>query len=121
MLIEDEFKTIYLNYRIKEIVPFLKKLTPKDKKEVVALLKKHMNREWEHNNISVLAGLACCKTRNDYFKLTNKISASLLSVSYVSGGVSEEIRLTYPAVLDSPIWILFGYEPDITSHYINIA
>lgn len=70
MLIEDEFKAIYLNYKIKEIVPFLKKLTPKDKKEVVALLKKHINREWGHNNISVLAALACCKTKSEYEKLS---------------------------------------------------
>jgi hypothetical protein len=39
MLIDEEFKTI-LNYKIKEIIPFLKKLTPKDKKEVAAILKK---------------------------------------------------------------------------------
>lgn len=70
MLIEEEFKAIYLNYRIREIVPFLKKLTLKDKKEVVALLKKHINKEWGHNNISVLAALTCCKTKNEYEKLS---------------------------------------------------
>lgn len=70
MLIEDEFKTIYLNYRIKEIVPFLTKLTPEDKKEIVALLKKHINKEWGHNNISVLAALACCKNSSEYGKLS---------------------------------------------------
>lgn len=69
MLIEDEFKTLYLNYRIKEIVPFLKKLKPKDKKEIVALLKKYINREWGHNTISLLAALACCKTKNEFEKL----------------------------------------------------
>ncbi len=46
MLIDEEFKTIYLNYKIKEIIPFLKKLTPKDKKEVAAILKKKINKEW---------------------------------------------------------------------------
>ena len=70
MLIEDEFKTIYLNYRIKEIVPFLTKLTPEDKKEIVALLKKNINKEWGHNNISVLAALACCKNSSEYGKLS---------------------------------------------------
>ncbi|MFZ4931192.1 DUF6493 family protein [Chryseobacterium sp. Mn2064] len=69
MLIEDEFKTLYLNYRIKEIVPFLKKLKPKDKKEVVALLKKHIHKEWGHNTISLLAALACCKTKNEFERL----------------------------------------------------
>lgn len=70
MLIEDEFKTIYLNYRIKETVPFLKTLTPKDKKEVLALLKIYINREWGHNNISVVAALACCKSKTEYDKLS---------------------------------------------------
>lgn len=31
MLIEDELKRIYLNFKIKEIIPFLIKLTPKEK------------------------------------------------------------------------------------------
>ncbi|WP_284461491.1 DUF6493 family protein [Chryseobacterium sp.] len=70
MLIEEGFKAIYLNYKIKEIVPFLKKLTPKDKKEIAALLKKFINKEWGHNSISVLAALACCKTKNEYEKVS---------------------------------------------------
>ncbi|CAH0264179.1 DUF6493 family protein [Chryseobacterium sp. Bi04] len=70
MLIEEGFKAIYLNYKIKEIVPFLKKLTPKDKKEIAALLKKFINKEWGHNSISVLAALACCKTKNEYENLS---------------------------------------------------
>lgn len=164
MLIEDEFKTIYLNYRIKEIVPFLIKLTPKDKKEVVALLKKYMNKEWGHNNISVLAALACSKTRAEYeklspgyysmpiaqveelfesytpdwlgesysfvnnfdylkalewqqkgyLKLNDEITASLLSSSWAPEHTAEEILLTYPATLESHIWLLFEYESDIT-------
>ncbi|AZB08673.1 hypothetical protein EG344_07395 [Chryseobacterium sp. G0162] len=69
MLIDQEFKAIYLNYKIKEIIPFLKKLTPKDKKEVAAILKKHINKEWGHNTISVLAALACCKTKEEYEKM----------------------------------------------------
>lgn len=36
MLNDEGFKRKYLNCKIKEMVPFLKKLTPKDKKEVVA-------------------------------------------------------------------------------------
>ncbi|WP_347219157.1 DUF6493 family protein [Chryseobacterium sp.] len=69
MLINEEFKAIYLNYKIKEIIPFLKKLTPKDKKEVAATLKKHINKEWGHNTISVLAALACSKTKDEYEKM----------------------------------------------------
>ncbi|AZA92413.1 Uncharacterised protein [Chryseobacterium nakagawai] len=69
MLIDQEFRAIYLNYKIKEIIPFLKKLTPKDKKEVAALLKKHINKEWGHNTISVLAALACSKTKDEYEKM----------------------------------------------------
>lgn len=69
MFIAEEFKTIYLNYKIKEIVPFLKKLIPKDKKEVVSILKKHINKEWGHNIISVLAALACSNTKAEYEKL----------------------------------------------------
>ncbi|MCJ7934812.1 MAG: DUF6493 family protein [Chryseobacterium sp.] len=70
MLIEEGFKALYLNYKIKEIVPFLTKLTPKDKKEIAALLKKMINKEWGHNSISVLAALACCKTKNEYEKIS---------------------------------------------------
>ncbi|CAM2940450.1 hypothetical protein DRF59_09100 [Chryseobacterium flavum] len=70
MLIEEEFKAIYLNYKIKEIISFLKKLTPKDKKEIAVLLKKHINKEWGHNSISVLAALVCCKTKNEYEKVS---------------------------------------------------
>ncbi|MEG0927895.1 DUF6493 family protein [Chryseobacterium sp.] len=66
MLIGEEFRAIYLNYKIKEIVPFLKKLTQKDKKDVAAILKNNINKEWGHNNISVLATLVCSKTKNEY-------------------------------------------------------
>ncbi|WP_276875470.1 DUF6493 family protein [Chryseobacterium joostei] len=69
MLIEEEFRAIYLNYKIKEIVPFLKKLTQKDKKEVASILKNNINKEWGHNNISVLATLVCSKTKNEYEKI----------------------------------------------------
>ncbi|MGU3373411.1 DUF6493 family protein [Chryseobacterium sp. M5A1_1a] len=69
MLIDAEFRAIYLNYKIKEIVPFLKKLTQKDKKEVASILKNNINKEWGHNNISVLATLACSKTKNEYEKI----------------------------------------------------
>lgn len=34
MLIDGDFKIKYLNCKIKEMVPFLKKLTPKDKKVI---------------------------------------------------------------------------------------
>ncbi len=69
MLIDEQFKVIYLNYKIKEIIPFLNTLTPKDKKEVAAILKKHINKEWGHNTISVLAALACSKTKEEYEKM----------------------------------------------------
>ncbi|TZF94272.1 hypothetical protein FW781_16780 [Chryseobacterium panacisoli] len=48
------------------MIPFLKKLTPKDKKEVVALLKKYNNKKLSHNTISVWASLFCCKAGNEY-------------------------------------------------------
>ncbi|PWN62198.1 DUF6493 family protein [Chryseobacterium oncorhynchi] len=70
MLIDEEFRAIYLNYKIQEIVPFLKKLTQKDKKEVAAILKNNINKEWGHNNISVLASLVCSKTKNEYEKIS---------------------------------------------------
>lgn len=66
MFIDEGFKTMYLNCKIKEMVPFLKKLTPKDKKEVVALLKKHNNKKLSLNTISVLASLIGCKAGNEY-------------------------------------------------------
>jgi len=66
MLIDEGFKTIYLNYKIKETFPFLKKLTPKDKKEVVALLKKQNNIKLSRNTISVLASLIGCKAGDKY-------------------------------------------------------
>lgn len=69
MLIEDELKTIYLNYRIKEIIPFLIKLTPKEKRETAAILKKFLNKGWGHNHISMLTALACSRTPDEYGKL----------------------------------------------------
>ncbi|UKB78898.1 DUF6493 family protein [Chryseobacterium sp. MEBOG07] len=66
MLIDGGFMAKYLNYKTKEIVPFLKKLTPKDKKEVVALLKKQTNRKGGRNTISVWAALVDCKAGNEY-------------------------------------------------------
>lgn len=70
MLIEDELKTIYLNYRIKDIVPFLIKLTPKEKKETAVILKKFLNKDWGHNHVSMLAALACSTHRDEYTKLS---------------------------------------------------
>lgn len=69
MLIEETFKAIYLNYKIKEIIPFLKKLTPEDKNKVATILKKNINKEWGHNTISVLAALVCSKTKDEYEKM----------------------------------------------------
>ncbi|NML70630.1 hypothetical protein HHL23_12550 [Chryseobacterium sp. RP-3-3] len=68
MLIGDELKTIYLNYRIKEIVPFLIKLTPKEKKETAVILKKYLNKDWGYNHVSMLATLACSSTQDEYEK-----------------------------------------------------
>jgi hypothetical protein len=45
MLIEDELKTVDVNYKIREIVPFLIKLTPKRKKETSVILKKFLNKD----------------------------------------------------------------------------
>ncbi|PWN60399.1 DUF7825 domain-containing protein [Chryseobacterium viscerum] len=66
MLIDGGFMAKYLNYKTKEIVPFLKKLTPKDKKEVVALLKKQTNKKGDCNTISVWAALVGYKAGNEY-------------------------------------------------------
>lgn len=70
MLIEEEFKKIYLNFKIKEIIPFLTKLTIKEKREIAAVLKKSLNKNWGHNHISVLTALACSKTKEEYEKLS---------------------------------------------------
>ncbi|MDN5476423.1 MAG: DUF6493 family protein [Chryseobacterium sp.] len=71
MLIGDELKTIYLNFRIKEIIPFLIKLTPKEKKETAVILKKFLNKDWGHNHVSMLATLACSSTQEEYEKLAS--------------------------------------------------
>jgi len=70
MLIEEEFKKIYLNFKIKEIIPFLTKLTTKEKREIAAVLKKSLNKNWGHNHISVLTALVCSKTKEEYDKLS---------------------------------------------------
>ncbi|KFF08062.1 DUF6493 family protein [Chryseobacterium luteum] len=69
MLIEDELKAIYLNYKIKEVLPFLIKLTPKEKKEAGAVLKKFLDKDWGHNSISMLTALACSNTQDQYESL----------------------------------------------------
>ncbi len=167
MLIEDEFKRIYLNFKIKEIIPFLTKLTSKEKTETAAVLKKSLNKNWGHNPISVLAALACSKTKEEYEKLSpgyyavpvnlvdelfesyvpgwigrssaflrnagylkamewqqkgycvlnNEILAELLAESLVSGHSGKELFSTYPATLETHIWLLFEYNSDITYHY----
>ena len=66
MLIDGVFEIKKLNYKIKEITPFLKKLTPKGKKEVAVLLKKYNNKKLSRNTICVLASLICCKAGNEY-------------------------------------------------------
>ncbi|PIF44377.1 hypothetical protein CLU96_1343 [Chryseobacterium sp. 52] len=71
MLIGDELKTIYLNYRIKEIVPFLIKLTQKEKKETAVIVKKFLNKDWGHNHISMLTVLACSNTKDQYENLAS--------------------------------------------------
>ncbi|MFP3598376.1 DUF6493 family protein [Chryseobacterium sp. SIMBA_029] len=63
MLIEDEFKAIYLNYKIKEIILFLEKLTPKEKEKIIVILKNSLKKDWGHNTVSMLAALACSKNK----------------------------------------------------------
>ncbi|WP_374463391.1 hypothetical protein [Chryseobacterium sp.] len=66
MFIDGDFRAIYLNCKIKEIVPFLKSL-PKDKKETIALFKKYVNKERNQNVISLSASQAGSKNENGYF------------------------------------------------------
>ncbi|PQA96707.1 hypothetical protein B0A69_01125 [Chryseobacterium shigense] len=95
MLIGDELKAIYLNYRIKEIVPFLIKLSPKEKKETAVILKKFLNKDWGHNHISMLATLACSSTQEEYEKLASAYYAwpihllDELFESYVPGWMGD--------------------------------
>ncbi|REC48521.1 DUF6493 family protein [Chryseobacterium pennipullorum] len=113
MLIEEEFKAIYLDDKIREIVPFLKKLTPRDKKEVAAVLKKTINKEWGHNTISVLAAFACCKTRNEYEKRSPGYYAmpeGFIDEWYVPSWL-EECILSLREFDDVKVWewVLFAY------------
>ncbi|CEJ70419.1 hypothetical protein BN1195_02729 [Chryseobacterium oranimense G311] len=65
MLTEDELKRIYLNYKIKQIIPFLKKFTQKNKKEAAVIL----NKDRGYNQASMLAILASSRTQDQYKKL----------------------------------------------------
>lgn len=60
MLIEDEFKAIYLHDKIKEIILFLEKLIPKEKEKIIVILKNSLKKDWGHNTVSMLA---CSKSR----------------------------------------------------------
>lgn len=60
MLIEDEFKAIYLHDKIKEIILFLERLTPKEKEKFIVILKNSLKKDWGHNTVSMLA---CSKNR----------------------------------------------------------
>ena len=66
MLIEDEFKAIYLNDKIKEIILFLEKLNPKEKEKIIVILKKSLKKDWDHNTVSMLATLACSNNKSEY-------------------------------------------------------
>ncbi|RQO41659.1 hypothetical protein DBR39_03260 [Chryseobacterium sp. KBW03] len=102
MLIDEGFKTKYLNYKTKETAPFLKKLTPKDKKEVVALLKKHANKKGGRNTISVWAALVGCKAGNEYKRLRSGYYS-------IPADVVDQILETY-----IPLWIVkFGNHKDV--------
>lgn len=65
MLSEDELKRIYLNDKIKEIIPFFKKLTLKKAHESSVILKK---KDWRYNHGYVLVLLASTRTRGQYKK-----------------------------------------------------
>ncbi|PTT35218.1 hypothetical protein DBR28_12525, partial [Chryseobacterium sp. HMWF028] len=80
MLIDEVFEVIYLNYKIKNIAPFLKKLIPKDKKVDVALLKKQNNKKLSQNRTAVLASLICCKAGNEY---RNKSGYNMIPAYFV--------------------------------------
>lgn len=67
MFIDESFEVIYLNCKIDNTDPFLGKLTPKNTKKVVALLKKY-DRKLSHNTISALAFLICSKAGDGYKK-----------------------------------------------------
>lgn len=53
MLIEDEFKAIYVYYKIKEIILFLEKPIPNEKEKIIVILKNSLKKDWGHNTISI--------------------------------------------------------------------
>lgn|GEM_PF-1975662 len=63
MLIEGEFKAIYLHDKIKEIILFLEKLIPKEKEKIIVILKNSQKKDRGHNAVSVLATLGCSKNK----------------------------------------------------------
>ncbi|KFF11816.1 hypothetical protein IW15_14055 [Chryseobacterium soli] len=63
MLIEGEFKAIYLHDKIKEIILFLEKLIPKEKEKIIVILKNSLKKDRGHNAVSVLATLGCSKNK----------------------------------------------------------
>ncbi|KAB1229730.1 DUF7825 domain-containing protein [Chryseobacterium viscerum] len=102
MLIDGGFMAKYLNYKTKEIVPFLKKLTPKDKKEVVALLKKQTNKKGDCNTISVWAALVGYKAGNEYKRRRSGYYS-------IPADVVDPLPETYV-----PVWIgKFGNHKDV--------
>jgi len=77
MLIEDEWKRTYLNEKPKEIIPFPKKFTPKEKKEATVILKNFLNKDRGYSQASMLAVLASSRTRYQYKKLIPGYTQSL--------------------------------------------
>ncbi|MGG5209854.1 hypothetical protein ACQWU4_13045 [Chryseobacterium sp. MIQD13] len=66
MLIEDELTMVYLNCNIREMIPFLKKLTPKEREETTVFLKRNLNKAGTNSKISTLSALAYINVRDKY-------------------------------------------------------
>jgi len=61
MFIEDKLKRIYLNYKIKEIIPF--PIKPAQKKtESAVILKRYLKKDCGHGYISMFSGMTDTKT-----------------------------------------------------------
>lgn len=82
MLSEDELKRIYLNDKIKEIILFFRKLTPKEIQKTSVIVKKFLNNDWRHNHGSELTLSVSNQTHEQYGKLAPGFY--ILPVSFLS-------------------------------------
>ncbi|KXH80434.1 hypothetical protein [Chryseobacterium kwangjuense] len=79
MLSVDELKRIYLNDKIKEIIPFFKKLTPKKIQKTSVILKKSLNKDWGYNLGFLFILSASTRILDQYRKQSSGYYASSVS------------------------------------------